>query len=72
MFDLKRDVQLILATSRARISCIDTWACVYAYYEIRFELTNHIFCITKYELVRTTEFIRICVTNIIRKTVGRG
>ena len=31
-----------------------------------------VFCLTKYELVRTTKFTRLSVTNIIRKTVRRG
>ena len=42
------------------------------YYEVRFDLTDTLFCLTKYELVRTTKFTRLVLTNIIRKTVGRG
>ena len=36
-------------------------------YEVRFELTDTFFCLTKYKLGRTTEFTRICVTNISSK-----
>ena len=42
------------------------------YYEVRFGLTDPLFCLTKYELVRTTKFTRLSVTTIIRKTVRRG
>ena len=31
----------------------------YAYYEVRFDLTDTLFCLTKYELVRTTKFTRL-------------
>ena len=42
------------SVTREYISIITT-----RYYEVRFDLTDTLFCLTKYELVRTTKFTRL-------------